>query len=160
MISGILATHIVSKTLHLFPGHWILIAGMVANTMGPVFFIPQTPNTTYWALSMPGIALITFGPDLTFAAASIFITSNMPRLFQGLAGSLLVTIQNLSAAIVTAIGDTIGKEVTKAGADGYSLDSGAFPVIWWFSLAISLAAAALCAGFVRTLKTEEKDHLE
>ncbi|KAE8135123.1 putative transporter [Aspergillus pseudotamarii] len=160
MICGILATYIVSKTLHLFPGHWILIAGMVANTMGPVFFIPQTPNTTYWALSMPGIALVTFGPDLTFAAASIFITSNVPRSFQGSAGSLLVTIQNLSAAIVTAIGDTIGKEVTKAGGDGYSLDLGALRAIWWFSLAISLAAAAVCAGFVRIPKSEEKDHLE
>ncbi|RAH81589.1 MFS general substrate transporter [Aspergillus japonicus CBS 114.51] len=160
MICGILATYTVSKTLHLVPGHWILIAGMLANTMGPVFFLPQTPNTTYWALSMPGIALVTFGPDLTFAAASIFITSNVPRSFQGSAGSLLVTIQNLSAAIVTAIGDTIGKEVTKAGGDGYSLDLGALRAIWWFSLAISLAAAAVCVGFVRIPKSEEKDHVE
>lgn len=158
MICGVLATYIVSKTLHLFPGHWILIAGMVANTMGPVFFIPQTPNTTYWALSMPGIALATFGPDLTFAAASIFITSNVPRSFQGSAGSLLVTIQNLSAAIVTAIGDTIGKEVSKG--DGYSLDLGALRSIWWFSLAISLAAAVVCIGFVRIPRSEEKNHLE
>ncbi|KAI2929924.1 hypothetical protein CBS147320_3486 [Aspergillus niger] len=160
MVCGTLATYIVSKTLHLVPGHWILIAGMVANTMGPVFFIPQTLNTTYWALSMPGIALVTFGPDLTFAAASIFITSNVPRSFQGSAGSLLVTIQNLSAAIVTAIGDTIGQEVNKAGGDGYSLDLGALRAIWWFSLAISLAAAVVCAGFVRIPRSEEKDHLE
>lgn len=131
MICGIIATYIVSKTLHLFPGNWILVAGMVANTMGHVFFIPQAPNTTYWALPMPGIALVTFGPDLTFAAASIFITSNVPRSFQGSAGSLLVTIQNLSAAIVTAIGDTIGKELTRAGGDGgYDLDLGALRAIW------------------------------
>lgn len=160
MICGIIATYIVSKTLHLVPGHWILIAGMVANTMGPVFFIPQTPNTTYWALSMPGIALVTFGPDLTFAAASIFITSNVPRSFQGSAGSLLVTIQNLSAAIVTAIGDTIGKEVTKTGGDGYTLDLEALRAIWWFSLAISLAAAVVCAGFVRIPRSQENDHIE
>ncbi|KAL4756040.1 putative transporter [Aspergillus foveolatus] len=160
MICGILATYIVSKTLHLVSGHWILIAGMVANTMGPVFFIPQTPHTAYWALSMPGIALVTFGPDLTFAAASIFITSNVPRSFQGSAGSLLVTIQNLSAAIVTAIGDTIGKEVTKAGGDGYSLDLDALRAIWWFSFAMSLTAAIVCAGFVRIPRSEEKDHVE
>lgn len=160
MICGMLATYIVSKTLHLVPGHWILITGMIATTMGPVFFIPQTPNTIYWALSMPGIALVTFGPDLTFAASSIFITSNVPRSFQGSAGSLLVTIQNLSAAIVTAIGDSIGKEVTKAGGDGYSLDIDALRAIWWFSLAISLAAAVVCAVFVRIPKSEEKDHLE
>ncbi|KAL2828065.1 major facilitator superfamily domain-containing protein [Aspergillus pseudoustus] len=158
MICGIIATYIVSKTLHLFPGHWILTTGMVATTMGPVFFIPQTPHTTYWALSMPGIALVTFGPDLTFAAASIFITSNVPRSFQGSTGSLLVTIQNLSAAIVTAIGDTIGKQVSQG--EGYNLDLGALRAIWWFSLAISLAAAVVCAGFVRIPKSEEKDHME
>ncbi|OJJ01915.1 hypothetical protein ASPVEDRAFT_83437 [Aspergillus versicolor CBS 583.65] len=160
MICGIIATFIVSKTLHLFPGHWILTAGMVANTMGPVFFIPQTPNTTYCALFMLGIALGTFGPDMTFAAASIFITSSVPRSFQGSAGSLLVTIQNLSAAIVTAIGDTIGKEITRVGGDGYKLDLGALRAIWWFSLAISLAAALVCAVFVRIPRSEEKDHVE
>lgn len=160
MICGILATYIVSRTLHLIPGHWILITRIVANAMGPVFFIPQTPNTTYWALSMPGIALVTFGPDLTFAAASIFITSNVPRSFQGSAGSLLVTIQNLSTAIVMAIGDTIGKEVTEAGSDGYSLDLDALRAIWWFSLAISLPSAVVCAGFVRIPRSEEKDHME
>ncbi|PIG85286.1 hypothetical protein AARAC_004360 [Aspergillus arachidicola] len=160
MICGILATHMVSKILYLFSGHWILIDGMAANTMSPACFIPQTLNTTYPALFMLGIALITFGPDLTYAAASIFITSNVPHSFQGLARSLLVTIQNLSAAIVTAIGDTIRKEVTKAGANGYSLALGALRAIWWYSLAISLAAAAVCAGLVRIPKTEEKDHLE
>ncbi|OJJ95971.1 hypothetical protein ASPACDRAFT_47328 [Aspergillus aculeatus ATCC 16872] len=128
--------------------------------MGPVFFIPQTPNTTYWALSMPGIALVTFGPDLTFAAASIFITSNVPRSFQGSAGSLLVMNQNLSAAIVTAIEDTVGKEFTKTGGDGYSLDLDALRAIWWFNFAISLAAAAVCVGFVRIPRSEKKDHVE
>ncbi|KAL3447282.1 MFS general substrate transporter [Aspergillus insuetus] len=157
MICGVIATLLVSKTLHLVPGHWILTIGMLATTIGPAFFLPQTANTTYWALSMPGIALVTFGPDLTFAAASIFITSNVPRSFQGSAGSLLVTIQNLSAAIVTAIGDTIGKEVSKG--EEYSLDLEALRAIWWFSLAISLAAAVICAAFVRIPKSEEKDHL-
>ncbi|KAE8337883.1 hypothetical protein BDV24DRAFT_166870 [Aspergillus arachidicola] len=154
------STHMVSKILYLFSGHWILIDGMAANTMSPACFIPQTLNTTYPALFMLGIALITFGPDLTYAAASIFITSSVPHSFQGLARSLLVTIQNLSAAIVTAIGDTIRKEVTKAGANGYSLALGALRAIWWYSLAIPLAAAAVCAGLVRIPKTEEKDHLE
>ncbi|KAL4795196.1 major facilitator superfamily domain-containing protein [Aspergillus venezuelensis] len=159
MICGILATYIVSKTLHLFPVHWILIAGMLANTLGRVFFIPQTPNTICWALSMPGIALVTIGPDLTFAAATIFITSNVPRSFQGSAGSLLVMIQNLAAAIVTAIGDSIGKEVSRAGGR-YDLDLGALREIWWFNLAISVLAALVCAVFVKIPRNEEKDYVE
>ncbi|KAL5003046.1 hypothetical protein BDV10DRAFT_155459 [Aspergillus recurvatus] len=108
-------------------------------------------------LSMSGIALVTFAPDLTFAAASTFIRSLVPRSFQGSAGSLLVTIQNLSAAIVTAIGDTIGKEVSKRG--GYSLGLGALHATWWFSLAIAFLAAVICVVFSR-IPRSEKNHLE
>jgi hypothetical protein len=33
------------KTLHIIPGHYILITSMVSFGLGPVFFLPQTPNT-------------------------------------------------------------------------------------------------------------------
>ncbi|PYI04658.1 MFS general substrate transporter [Aspergillus sclerotiicarbonarius CBS 121057] len=158
LISGIAATWIVSRTLHIFPGHWILAIGMLAFTMGPIFFLPQTPNTTYWALSMPGIFLVTFGPDMTFAAASIFITSSVPKSFQGSAGSLLITVQNISAAIVTAIADTIGERV-RSGRSGYDLDLMSLRVIWWFSLGLSVLGAVVCVGFVRIPRAEEKEHV-
>jgi hypothetical protein len=97
-IVGALATWVVSRTIHIVQGHYIY-AVSIAFTLGPAFFIPQTSNTMYWKLSFPGVALVTFGPDLAFAAASIFITSNVARLYQGTGGSLLVTNQNLSSAI-------------------------------------------------------------
>lgn len=49
-VVGVLATWIVSKTLHLVSGHWILTASMIAYALGPVFFLPQTAGTSYWAL--------------------------------------------------------------------------------------------------------------
>ncbi|PLB47640.1 MFS general substrate transporter [Aspergillus steynii IBT 23096] len=157
-VAGTLATWVVAKTLHILPGHYILITSMISFTMGPVFFLPQTANTTYWALSFPGIILATFGPDMSFAAASIFITSNVPRSFQGAAGSLLITMQNLSSAVFTAVGDTIGENVTKSG--GYALDLEALRAIWWFSLAAALLGAVICAVFVRIPKSEEKEHVQ
>ncbi|KAL9089041.1 MAG: hypothetical protein Q9159_002759 [Coniocarpon cinnabarinum] len=88
-IAGLLATYIVSRTLHRVPGHWILTVSMIAYAFGPIFFLPQTPGTSYFALAMPGIFLNTFGPDLSFAAASIFITSSVPKSYQGSAGEQL-----------------------------------------------------------------------
>ena len=154
-VFGVLATWIVSRTLHVFPGHVILAASMLAYALGPVFFLPQTPHTTYWALSMPGIALVTFGPDLSFAAASIFVTSNVPRSYQGAAGSLLVTVQNLSAAVVTAVADSIGVRVDGGGA-AIGLDG--LRAAWWFSFAMALVAALVTAVFVRIPKSVEKEH--
>lgn len=133
---------------------------MLAYAVGPVFFIPQTSGTIYWALSLPGVVLVTFGPDLSFAAASIFITSSVPKSYQGSAGSLLVTIQNLSSAILAAIAGTIGVKVAgneAAGEEGVGLQG--LRAIWWFAFAVSVVAAVLTATTVRIAKTEEKEHI-
>lgn len=157
-VAGILATWVVARTLHILPVHYILTASMVSFALGPVFFLPQTPNTLYWALSFPGIVLCTFGPDMSFAAASMFITSSVPRSFQGAAGSLLITMQNLSSVIFTAVGDTIGENVTKE--PGYSLDLTSLHAIWWFSFGSVMLGAAICIVFVRIPKSEEKEHMQ
>lgn len=154
---GVLATWIVSRTLHLVPGHYIYATSMIAFTMGPAFFLPQTPNTTYWALSLPGMALVTFGPDLAFAAASIFITSNVARSYQGSAGSLLVTNQNLSSAILTSIADSIGNRVDQTPSGEIGLHG--LHAIWWFALACQLCAALVVLIWVRIPKEEEKEHV-
>lgn len=156
-IFGIIATWVVGSTLHRVPGHYIYIVSMLAFTLGPAFFLPQTPNTTYWALSLPGVALVTFGPDLAFAAASIFITSNVARSYQGSAGSLLVTNQNLSSAIMTSIADAIGTRVDEDDEGQIGLTG--LRSIWWFALGCQLAAALITLIWVRIPKEEEKEHV-
>ncbi|KAJ5782855.1 Major facilitator superfamily domain general substrate transporter [Penicillium paradoxum] len=154
---GVLATLIVARTLHLVPGHYIYTVSMLAFTLGSAFFLPQTADTSYWALSFPGVSLVTFGPDLAFAAASIFITSNVERSYQGSAGALLVTNQNLSAAIITSVADTIGTRVDSGPSGEIGLDG--LRAIWWFALAAQLCAALITIVWVRIPKEEEKEHV-
>ena len=156
-VVGVIATWVVSRTLHLVPGHYIYGVSMLAFTLGPAFFIPQSADTMYWKLSFPGVALVTFGPDLAFAAASIFITSNVARSYQGSAGSLLVTNQNLSSAIMTSVADAIGTRVD-TGADG-EIGLEGLRAIWWFALAAQLTAALVTFVWVRIPKEEEKEHV-
>nr|POE86607.1 drug resistance protein [Quercus suber] len=156
-IIGVLATVLVSHLLHKIPGTYIYLASMLAFALGPAFFLPQTAETPYWALSMLGIGLVTFGPDLSFAAASIFITSNVPRSYQGSAGSVLVTIQNLSTAIVISTGDAIASKAS-VEADG-SIGLQGLRAAWWFALAAAVVGAILTALFVRIPKEEEKEHI-
>ncbi|KAI5857381.1 MFS general substrate transporter [Durotheca rogersii] len=156
-IVGILAAWIVSKTLHVFPGHWIFLASMICFAMGPVFFLPQTPETSYWTLSLPGVALATFGPDMSFAAAAIFITSSVPRSYQGSAGALLVTVQNLSSAIITSVSDSIGVRVEQLPTGEVGLQG--LKAIWWFGLGCTLTGALITATMVRIPKAEEKEHV-
>ncbi|KAK8860070.1 MFS general substrate transporter [Apiospora arundinis] len=155
---GVLAAFVVSKTLHVVPTYVILTASMVAFGLGPVFFLPQTPGSSYWALSMPGVALATFGPDMSFAAAAIFITSSVPRSYQGAAGSLLVTVQNLAMAVMTSICGAIGARVETLPSGEIGLTG--IRTIWWFGLGAALVGALITATMVRIPKAEEKEHVQ
>ena len=111
---------------------------------------------------MLGIALGTFGPDMSFAAASIFITSSVPKSYQGAAGSLLITIENLSSAVFVVIAGAIGVAV-----DGEKHDVGSqegpglkgLHASWWFATAVSVVAAFITVVAVRIQKAEEDDHV-
>lgn len=155
-VAGAVASWIVARTLHVIPGHYIMIGSMLGFAAGPAFFLPQNADTSYWALGFPGFILSTLGPDMSFAATSIFITSNVPKSYQGAAGSLVITAQNLSTAILAAIGDTVGEKATRS-PDG-SLDIMSLRAIWWLSLATALVGAVICVCFVRIPKSEEKEH--
>lgn len=149
--------YVVSKTLHIIPTHVIFTASMVAFGMGPVFFLPQTPDSNYWALSLPGIVLATFGPDMSYAAAAIFITRSVPMSYQGAVGSLLVTVQNLIVAVMTSISNAIGTKVEALPGDDIGLAG--IKAIWWFGLASALSGALITATLVRIPRAEEKEHM-
>lgn len=106
---------------------------------------------------MPGVALSTFGPDLSFAAATIFITSSVPRSYQGSAGSLLVTAQNLTLAIITSVAGSIGIKVDQLPDGEVGLEG--IRAIWWFGLASALIGALIIITMVRIPKAEEKEHV-
>lgn len=161
-IAGLTAVWVVSRILHQFANQWIFAVSMLANALGPAFFLPQTPRSNYWALSMPGIALASFGPDMTFVATSIFITSNVPRSYQGAAGSILMTTQNLGPTVIVAVAGAIavsvnGEPSTERGAIGLRLDG--LRASWWFAVGLSVAAAVLTMATVRIAKAEERDHV-
>lgn len=107
---------------------------------------------------MPGVALATFGPDLSFAAASIFITSSVPRSYQGAAGSLLVTAQNLTMAIITSVADSIGIKVQQLPSGEVGLEG--MRAIWWFGFASAMVGALITITMVRIPKAEEKEHVQ
>jgi MFS family permease len=155
-VGGVLAAGVVSLALHRWGAHYIFAASMICYALAPVFFLPQTPDTSYWALSMPGVFISCFGPDMCFAAAAIFITSAVPRSYQGSAGSLLVTVQNLSSAIATATADSIGVRVDQLPSGEVGLAG--IRACWWFSLGCSIAAFIITVTFVRIPKQEEKEH--
>ncbi|PWN40008.1 MFS general substrate transporter [Ceraceosorus guamensis] len=173
-VVGLVCTFLTASLLHLVPGHWVLIASAIASGAGAIFFLPQSLDSSYWAFSMPGVALATLCPDLSFAAVAVLFTTSVPKASQGAAGSFLMTAQSLSSAILVSLADTIGSQTTASRPEvgmvassnstlpsqDSELDLQAHRNIWWFSLGVALLGAAITATCVRIPKTQERDHAE
>ena len=133
---------------------------MLANALAPALFLPIQAKTSYWALAMPGIALGTFGPDMSFVAASIFITSTVHKSYQGAAASLLLTIKNLGSATFVAVAGAIGVAVTgndQTRGEEVGVGLKGLKAIWWFGLAVSVAAALVIATTVTSIKPKKRN---
>lgn len=113
-VSGTLPSWVVSKLLHRVEARFILTLSIVAFAVRAALFLTQTEATFYWALTFPCF-ISTFGPDMSFAAISVFITSSMAKSYQGAAGGLLLTAQNLSSVVMAAVGDSIALSGSKGG---------------------------------------------
>lgn len=168
-VVGVLATFVCASTLHILPGHYIFAASCLAFGIGTVFYIPlsYSPDLSYWFTGFIGITLATFGPDLSFASASVFVTSSVKRKYQGTAGSLVNTVINVSMSLGVGIAGIVESTYLKSkdtGDAGWTASSEevleSYRAAWWFSLAICLSGLLLTLVFVRIPKTDEKAHSE
>lgn len=184
---GVVATFFVARLFHMLPGHWLMGAGCLSSAIAPGMFIANKPWTTYWALGMPAVAIGTLSPDLSFASASIFITSAVSRKYQGVAGSMLLTVQSLAGSAGTAFTETVADQIKERNYTMLSLSPDLQNVgavgstwmgpghhtlhgtgtmlaslhgAWWFDLAASLLAFFCAIFLLRIPKADEQDHQE
>lgn len=184
-VIGLIAAMLVGRLFHVLAGHYILGASCLAAMFMPIFFLINRPPTNYFIFSMWGIAISTFSPDLSFAACSLFISNSVSRRYQGVSSSILITMQNLSSALLTSLAETVGSAVenkhytvltvpeqyrdigylntTWTGpvnrivhGDGVTLNK--LHAIWLFCLGGAALSLLICIGFLRIPKGEERDH--
>lgn len=164
-IIGVLATFICAATLHVVPGHYLFATSCLAFGLGAVFYIPLSynPSLSYWYTGFLGIIFSTFGPDLAFASASIFVTSNVKRKYQGAAGSLVNTTIQISMSLGVGLAGVVESSfLTSKHVENPTTEQTlqSYRAAWFFSLGITILGTVLTILFVRIPKTDEKSHAE
>lgn len=74
-------------------------------------------HETYFRSCLGAMIILSFGMDLSFPAASIILSDELPMQYQGMAGSLVNTVVNYSMSLFLGIGGTVERNVNKAGSD-------------------------------------------
>ncbi|XDG06657.1 hypothetical protein ABKA04_006272 [Annulohypoxylon sp. FPYF3050] len=140
---GIIITLVGGFTLHRLSGTILLILSGTGLVLCSLLFalIPDHPN--YWAWVFPAMVCSTIGIDIGFNVSSIFITTNVPRDRQGLAGACISGLSYLGTSFFLGWADFA---VTTESNHGLS---GSYKIAFWFAVGCGAVVILLILGFIR-----------
>ena len=140
VIGGLVATMTVAATVDHVKVQYFFILSALAFIFGNVMFAAMPPHQIYWAMAFPAFALTSFGPDLSFTAASITISNTVEPHEQGKGGSMVNTMVLYSAGLGMGIAGTIQRYVMERHNDEHLAFRSAF------IFALGIATIALIIG--------------
>lgn len=118
VLGGLALALIEGFILHLVPGRILLIISAFGALGCQLLFanLPENPN--YWAWVLPAMLLGTIGIDISITLASVFVTTQLPKARQGLAGGLLNSMLQLGVAFLLGFSDILqSNTVDKVGLE-------------------------------------------
>jgi MFS family permease len=136
---GIILATVGGFTLHLLPGRLLLIisaAGFLACTL---LFALVPVDANYWAFIFPAMLGATIGVDITFIVSNVFITTNVARERQGIAGALINSLLFVGISFFLGLADlAVSEDEKRGGPEGHK-------VAFWFATACSAVVMLIFA---------------
>ncbi|KAK4196413.1 major facilitator superfamily domain-containing protein [Triangularia verruculosa] len=136
---GIVLAAIGGFTLHLLPGRLLLIISALGSLACVLLFALMPQDANFWAWVFPAMLGSTIGIDITFIVSNVFITTNVARHRQGLAGALINSLLFLGISFFLGISDlAVSEETKRGGTTGHH-------VAFWFAAACAVIVLVLFA---------------
>lgn len=104
-VGGLILATAGGFVLHLLPGKLLVVLSACSNVACHLLFAIMPENPNYWAYVFPAMICTTLGGDILFSVSNVFITTNMPRNRQGLAGALINTTLFLGMGFFLGVAD-------------------------------------------------------
>lgn len=105
--------------------------------------IPENPN--YWEWIFPAMLCSTLGLDITYNVTNIFITTNLPKARQGLAGGLINSMLFLGISFFLGWADLAHAQTEDRGPRG------SYKVAFWVGTGVGIAGLLIMALGVRNV---------
>lgn len=136
VVGGLVIACVGGLTLHLLPGRVLLIIAGLGNVGCALLFALMPEDPGYWSWVFPSMVCGTIGIDITFTVTNVFITTNLPGRWQGLAGALINSTLFLGISFFLGLADVaVGQTLHLPLRENYQ-------VAFWF--ATGTGAVSLC----------------
>lgn len=92
---------------------WIMAMGIGVVVVANVLVATMPEQQTYWAQAFPAIVLSCFSPDFVYVAAQLIASNSVGRRYQGVAGSLIGTLNLYGNSLGIGFAGTVESQVQK-----------------------------------------------
>lgn len=151
-IFATIGTFIAAWLIPRLAAQWILAIGSATILIANILLATMPVRQTYWAQVFPATIFMSFCPDFVYVAAQIVASNSVKRSQQGVAASLIGTLNLYGNSLGLGFAGTVETEVNKHTVDqvlGYR-------AALYFGAGIALAAFTLDALFIRVVKDERE----
>lgn len=167
-ITGVLFAFSTVWLLRRIPVSYVMLIAMLFFAMGSILMATAPLHQTYWTQTFLSVLLMPGAMNLSFPAATILLSSALPKEKQGIAASLVSTMVNYSISCGLGFAGsihryTIERASNEHGLKGQSPLSVTAPQIiaarleglraaYWFSVALGALGVFIAGTFILTTK--------
>ena len=152
LIIGPLSVALAAWLLPRLEAQWILAFGVGVTIISNLLVATMPVQQSYWAQTFPSIVLCCLCPDFIYVAAQLIASNSVSRRHQGVACSLIGTLNLYGNGLGLGFSGTIETEITKNSGD----DVRGYRAALYFGCALGIAALCLDILFVRVPKDERE----
>ncbi|CAG8020500.1 unnamed protein product [Penicillium salamii] len=116
-LSGATAAVVTGVLMSRVPPSVIMLAAMLAFTIGLSLLATLPPGQVYWANAFLIMLITPWGMDMSFPSGTLIMSNAMPREHQGVAGSLVNTVVNYSISLGLGLAGTVERYVDPDGSN-------------------------------------------
>ncbi|KAL5000081.1 major facilitator superfamily domain-containing protein [Aspergillus recurvatus] len=152
VICGTFAACLAAWLIPRLAAQWILALGTVTVMISAVLIATIPLKQSYWAQMFPSIVLFSFCPDFVYTAGQIIASNTVRRHQQGVAGSIIGTLNLYGNSLGLGFASTVEVQIAKTSGNNIT----GYRAALYFSVAISAIALLLDVAFVRRVKDERE----
>ncbi|THC99489.1 hypothetical protein EYZ11_001038 [Aspergillus tanneri] len=152
VICGMGAACLAAWLIPRVAAQWILAIGTVTILVSSVLMATVPMHQTYWAQIFPSVVLFAFCPDLVYTAGQIIASNSVRRHQQGIAGSIIGTLNLYGNSLGLGFASTIEVQIAKSSGSRVM----GYRAALYFGVGISAVALLLDIFFVRMVKDERE----
>ncbi|OCL07873.1 hypothetical protein AOQ84DRAFT_294277 [Glonium stellatum] len=99
------------------PAWTVFLASMCFFCASQIVLALTPVNQSYWTMTFPLCMIVSIGPDLSFASASLIVSDQVSKEQQGAAGSFTNTVVNYSIGLGLAFGGNLEARTNNNGRE-------------------------------------------